>query len=322
MTGPSDADIAEFLKRAGWADGKRTSLAGDASSRSYERLEKEGKTALLMKDPSAETVERFLKVTRILQKDSYSAPEILAEDPGQGLALLEDFGDHLFFRLIEDGADETALYRLAVDFLIDLTRRHLPDGLPYFSESYVLDQNVLFLDWYIPSVTGKPVTREARLFYQQVWRELLKSQGSMEEVLLMRDFHAENIFHLEGRTGLQALGLIDYQDAMIGPAAYDLVSLLQDARRDVPRALEEEMIGHYVTETGVPESRFRESYAILGAHRALRIMGIFTRLSEQDGKNKYLAFMPRMKRHLKRNLAHPALVALEHWLSITVGKEG
>ncbi|MCG8492562.1 MAG: phosphotransferase [Sneathiellales bacterium] len=316
----SEKTIQSFLEGARWNEAAAQDLAGDASSRRYRRLLKNGKSAILMIDPSIQTVSQFLKVTEILKKDGYSAPDILARDIQKGLLLLEDFGDRLFVSLIEAGENEEKLYTLAVDFLLDLRTRKLPEGLPYFSPSYVLDQNVMFLDWFVPHQSGKTVSEEGRRFYQQIWTHLLKSLDRKDEAMLLRDFHAENILYLEGRTGLSTLGLLDYQDAMTGPTAYDLVSLLQDARRTVPLSLEEKMLDYYILKSGVDGKWFRETYAILGAHRALRILGIFTRLLNQDGKDRYQQFVPRVKTHLKRNLEHPSLLALQHWLTITLGK--
>ncbi|MFT6559553.1 aminoglycoside phosphotransferase family protein [Sneathiella sp.] len=320
MTLVSEDRIIAFIEKAGWKDAWRHALAGDASSRRYERLTQKDKTAILMVDPSIETMDRFVRVTGLLHKMGYSAPEILTRQKDEGLLLLEDFGDRLFTQCIEQGAPATDLYRLAVDLLLDLRTQKLPENLPYFSPSYVLNQNALFLDWFVSDVNGRPVPENARLFYQQIWQELMVELGSMEEVFLFRDFHAENMMHLEQRSGLKALGLIDYQDAMIGPAAYDLVSLLQDARRDVGAGLEQEMLTHYIEQSGVDHNVFYRQYAIFGAHRALRILGIFTRLSKRDGKDRYQKFVPRVKSHLSRNLAHPDLLPLQHWLALTLGK--
>lgn len=311
----------EFLIGTNWRGAVRQPLSGDASSRSYERISKGGETAILMIDPSSETVHRFIEVTHILSSMGYSVPKILVQNPEQGLLLLEDFGDRLFTHLLTAGSDEEKLYTLAVDFLIDLRKQPLPVVLPFFSPSYILDQNSMFLDWYIPAQTGHQTKSNARTFYQQIWTELLKLMSGAPEVMLYRDFHAENILYLEDRHGIKALGLLDYQDAMTGPAAYDLVSLLQDARRDVSEEVQEKMIQYYCLHTGVDEDRFRRSYAIMGAHRALRILGIFTRLLQRDGKKRYQAFVPRVKAHLMRNLAHPDLIALSHWLEVTLGKK-
>ena len=312
--------IDGFLKDAGWFGATRQKLAGDASTRSYERVTREGEGAILMIDPDASSIEAFLKVTEILHDFSYSAPRVFEFDAANGLLLLEDLGDDLFARLLRENPDrEEELYRLAVDFLIDLTRQEKPMGLPYFSQSYVLDQNAMFLDWYVPDILGTPLPNNARFFFQQIWRSLLEFVEESPEVFLHRDFHAENLIYLPERKGLSQLGLLDYQDAMTGPAAYDLASLLQDARRFVSPQLASNLIDYYISETKCDEKAFRRSFAVLGAHRCLRIMGIFTRLAKQQNKNQYTKFMPRMMGHLNVNLAHPDLVALRHWIKVTLG---
>ncbi|GLQ04869.1 aminoglycoside phosphotransferase family protein [Sneathiella chinensis] len=313
-------DAGPFLEKSGWGDAHRAPLAGDASARRYDRLIGRDGSAILMMDPSSETVEKFLAVTKILEDRGYSVPRIMEQDAADGFVLMEDFGDALFASLLAGGADEPELYRLAVDFLIDLGQQPVPEGLPRFTSDYVLDQNGMFLDWFAAVQAELTLSTEARDFYQQIWTELLSSLEQEPGVILLRDFHAENVFHLEGRPGLRALGLIDYQDAMVGPAAYDLVSLFQDARRDVPETLEQDMVARYMEATGAEPEAFLRSYALLGAHRALRILGIFVRLIRQQGKPKYEAFMPRMKGYLWRNLAHPDLVALRHWLDVTLGE--
>ncbi|MEH6494594.1 MAG: phosphotransferase [Pseudomonas marincola] len=317
-----DALITAFLEKNNWGSSSRTKLAGDASSRQYERLTRFDGTAILMIDPDTEVVQKFLSVTDILQTAGYSAPTVLAFDLASGLVLLEDFGNDLFAWLLTEGADEEALYELATDFLIDLSNQTRPTGLPYFSSNYVLDQNTMFLDWYVPKATDKTLPDNARFFFQQIWRQLLKNLEDDKEVLLLRDFHAENLLYLSDRDGLKALGLLDYQDAMTGPAAYDLVSLLQDARRDVSPEIAGKMLDRYIAKSGVDETEFRRMYAILGAHRALRIMGIFTRLADRDNKPRYLEFMPRMIAHFQTNLTHPDLLALKHWITVSIGKLG
>jgi len=315
-----DALITAFLEKSNWGSSSRTQLAGDASSRQYERLTRFDGTAILMIDPDPKVVKKFLNVTDILQTAGYSAPTVLASDIASGLVLLEDFGNDLFAWLLTEGADEETLYELATDFLVDLSNQERPTGLPYFSSNYVLDQNTMFLDWYVPKVTDKALPDNARFFFQQIWRQLLKNLEDDKEVLLLRDFHAENLVYLPDRDGLKALGILDYQDAMTGPAAYDLVSLLQDARRDVSPEIAGKMLDRYIAKSGVDETEFRRMYAILGAHRALRIMGIFTRLADRDNKPRYLEFMPRMIAHLQTNLTHPDLLALKHWITVSIGK--
>jgi hypothetical protein len=316
-----DVAISAFLARQGLEAAPREPLAGDASSRRYERIISGDKSMILMDAPPPEDVARFADISRALIGFGYSAPKILAEEPSEGLLLLEDLGDDLFARLIEGGAAEGPLYRLAVDFLIDLSKVPPPEFLPEFSDDYVRAQNEMFLDFYVPQKLGALLEPEPRAFYGEIWENLLPKMRIGPDVLLLRDFHSENLLYLKDREGLQALGLLDFQDALKGPAAYDLVSLLQDARRDVDETLASEMIYHYLDETGGEEVAFRESYAILGAHRALRIMGIFCRLAKVEGKTRYLEMIPRMQRHLAGNLAHPGLAALRNWLQLTI-REG
>lgn len=309
-----------FLNQTPWAHAARTPLEGDASSRQYERLEMGDNSAIMMSDPDSENVQKFKTITTLLQDWNYSAPKILHEDPDKGLLILEDLGNDLIARLIETNPDrEEELYKLSVDFLIDLANQDKPLGLPYFSQSYVLDQNALFLDWYVPDLLGNPLADNARIFFHQIWRQLLSSLEEDQEVFLYRDFHAENLLFLPNRNGQQKLGLLDYQDAMTGPPAYDLASLLQDVRRVVSPLVAQQMIDHYISETGVDDKNFRRNLAILGAHRCLRILGIFTKLAKEQRKTRYTAFLPRVIGHLNENLAHPDLVALKHWIKVTIG---
>ena len=312
--------ILPFLRTAGYADADITPLAGDASSRWYARLRTESGPLILMDAPPPEDVGIFADIAVALRLRGYSAPAILAEDRKSGLLLLEDLGDDIFARLMEKGAPEAALYRLAVDFLVDLGKMPPPDFLPEFSDAYIMAQNEMFLDYYVPEKLGAPLGSTARIFYEDIWRNLLPRLRVGPEVMLLRDFHSENLLYLKDREGVQALGLLDFQDALKGPPAYDLASLLQDARRQVDEALAEEMIYRYLDATGLPEQEFRLSYAILGAHRALRIMGIFIRLAREQGKTRYLGMIPRMQGYLGANLAHSGLAALDNWLRLTIGE--
>ena len=311
---------ADFLKQTGWDETVKKELAGDASSRRYTRLFRVDKAAILMEDPDGTALQSYLNITEYLNEQGYSVPTVLEKDQDGGFLILEDFGDDLFARLLETGGDEAALYNLALDFLISLRGAELPKGVKFFNSNYVLDQNAMFLDWYVPFRTGKVLEDKARIFFQQIWRDLLSHLEDQPEVFLHRDFHAENLFHLSGRDGVKALGLIDFQDAMTGPPAYDLVSLLQDARRDVSPEVASTVLRTYMQKMAEPEQEFRRLYAILGAHRAMRILGIFTRLKEQDGKMRYDAFRPRVIAHLNANLAHPDLIALKHWVKVTLGE--
>ncbi len=312
--------LSAFLKRNGLEGAPRHPLAGDASSRRYERIEAGENPLILMDAPPPEDVARFTAIAKALTERGYSAPEIQAEDIAEGFLLLEDLGDDLFARLFKAGRAEKPLYRLAVDFLVDLARSPPPAFLPEFSDDYVRAQNEMFLDFYVPEKLDGPLSDEPREFYREIWENMLPRMRVEPDVMLLRDFHSENLLYLKERDGLKSLGLLDFQDALKGPAAYDLVSLLQDARRDVDETLAAEMIYHYLDETGMEEAAFLESYAILGAHRALRIMGIFCRLAKVEGKRRYLDMIPRMQQHLAGNLAHPGLAALRNWLQLTIGE--
>jgi len=315
-----DTLLWAFLEKNALVDAKREPLAGDASARRYERIRANDKSVILMDAPPPEDVSSFVAIAGALKERGYSAPEIYAGNTEQGFLLLEDLGDDLFARLFESDTPEEALYRLAVDFLINLAKSPTPTFLPEFSDAYVMKQNEMFLDFYVPEKLGEPLATGPREIYMGIWQSLLPRMRVEPDVMLLRDFHSENLIYLKDREGLKALGLLDFQDALKGPAAYDLVSLLQDARRDVDEAMAEELIYHYLDKTGVDEAEFRESYAILGAHRALRILGIFVRLAKVDGKERYLDMIPRMQKHLMGNLAHPGLTALRNWLALTIGE--
>lgn len=312
--------LISFLAENNLESAAREPLAGDASSRRYERITANDESLILMDAPPPQDVRGFVTIARALRGFGYSAPEITAEQAEQGFLLLEDLGDDVFARLFEAGEPEGPLYQLAVDFLVELAKSPVPPFLPAFSDDYVREQNEMFLEYYVPEKIGKPLDAEPRAFYLEIWENLLPRMRVGPDVMLLRDFHSENLIYLKDREGLRALGLLDFQDALSGPMAYDLVSLLQDARRDVAEPMADEMFYRYLDATGVEEAAFRESYAILGVHRALRIMGIFIRLAKVEGKRKYLDMIPRMQKHLVGNLAHPGLAALRNWLDLTVGE--
>ena len=311
--------IQDFLAKAGWGDVPRRSLAGDASFRRYDRLEAPGRRAVLMDAPPPhEDVRPFLRVARLLRKLELSAPEILAEDVEAGLLLLEDFGDRTYTRLLVDGGDEAALYRLAVDVLIALHRRFEPalgGGLPPYDETRLLNEAALLVDWYLPAVSGKPTPADLREEYLAMWRAVLPLANAVPATLVLRDYHVDNLMLLDGRTGLAACGLLDFQDAVIGSPAYDLVSLLEDARRDVSPDLARGLSEHYVAAFPTMDSgAFTTAAAVLAAQRNCKILGIFTRLYVRDGKPQYLVHTPRLWRLVDRDVSHPALAPVRRWL--------
>ncbi len=313
-----DAQIATFLAAAGWSSAERRKLAGDASFRRYERLSQQGRRAVLMDAPPPEDVHPFLAVATILQRLGLSAPAILARDEAGGLLLLEDLGDDTYTRLLAEGADEAALYALAVDVLIHLQRRFDPlaAALPPYDETLLLAEAALLVDWFLPAASLTQIPGDLRESYLAVWRRILPLAADATPTLVLRDYHVDNLLVLPERSGVAACGLLDFQDAVIGPASYDLVSLLEDARRDVTRDLATAMIERYLAAfPGLDRARFMASYAILGAQRNCKIVGIFTRLWKRDGKPQYLDHIPRVWRLIEQDLCHPALAPIAEWLT-------
>ena len=307
-----------FVADAGWGDAASAPLAGDASARRYARFAQDGETAVLMDDPPpGHSVGAFVRIARLLRGMGYSAPEVLAADEGRGFSLLEDLGDDSFSALLAGPADATlerTLYEAATDLLADLHRRPAPSGLRRYDADWMLDDATLFLD----SIAGDASHADMATEFEAAWRGPLEEAAAGPQALCLRDFHAGNLMWLPARSdggSWRRVGLLDFQDARAGPAAYDLVSLLQDARRDLGSGLEAAMMGRYLQASpGLRETKFRAAYAILGAQRAARIVGVFHRLARRDGKPAYLAHLPRVWGHLDRNLAHPVLAPVRAWI--------
>ena len=303
------AQATAFLERAGWGAARRAHLAGDASNRRYERLRQDGARAVLMDAPPArgEDVRPFARIARHLRGLGLSAPAILAEEAGAGFLLIEDLGDDLYARLLDaEPAREAELYVAATELLAHLHAAPPPRAITDYDPPLMGDLAALALDWYAPAEATAPGRTEFADLVTGMCAALAPGAG----VLVLRDYHAENLLWLPERRGLARVGLLDFQDAMAGHPAYDLVSLLQDARRDVPEATEQAMRAHYVAITGQDGAAFSAAYAALGAQRALRILGVFARLCLRDGKPRYLDYLPRVWDHLQRNLAHPELAPL------------
>ena len=313
-----EALIRHFLEAAGWADARRSPLAGDASFRRYERL-RHGSTRAVLMDapPPQEDIRSYLQVARRLSRLGYSAPEILAADESNGLAVIEDLGDDSYTRVLAAGGDEKALYQLALDLLVDLHRRFQNDqSIPVYDDERFLAEAVLFVDWYLPAIRGSEIAASSRSEFLQRWRALLALAREVPTSLVLRDYHVDNLMLLEDREGLQACGLLDFQDAVVGPVTYDIVSLLEDARRDVSPQLSDWLIGRYLDAFPKLDSDiFRASYAVMGAQRNMKIIGIFTRLDRRDHKPLYLRHVARVWRWLDGDLAHPVLAPIADWLN-------
>lgn len=311
--------IADFLDRAGWAGAARRPIVGDASFRRYERLADGKRRSAVLMDapPPQENVRPFVAIARHLVALGLSAPRIYAADEAAGLLLIEDFGDANMARLVDGDANKAALYTLAIDTLIALhghpEARAVP--VPPFDEARLLREVGLVLDWYLPALTGEPTPEMLRADYFAIWRNLLPLARRVPDTLVLFDFFPDNLMLLAGRKGAAACGVLDFQDAVIGPLSYDLVSLLEDARREVPESLQERMRARYLA--AFPEldrAGFALSYAVMGAQRNLRIVGVFTRLCVRDKKPGYLRHIPWVWRLVERDVAHPALAPLRAWL--------
>lgn len=292
--------IARFLHGAGWAEARVRMLAGDASARRYFRLTDEDRTAVLMDDPGG-SVQPWLAMTDWLRDRGFHAPKVLAADPAHGLVLLEDLGDDLVARVLacDPGAAPQVYDRIA-DLIADLHRHAPPDFVPALDGPALADQVGLFADWY-PAAAGAPGAGHGVAAAIAALHGPLC--GDVAPVVSLRDFHAENLVW----QGDAPLGLLDFQDAVATHPAYELASALQDARRDIAPRIEARALARYLAATGHDPARFAAAYALLGAQRGLRIMGIFTRLCLRDGKPRYLDFMPRVWAAVARNVAHPAL---------------
>ena len=305
--------LSAFLEQAGWGEAEVEPLAGDASFRRYFRIRRGENSAMLMDAPPPnEDPQPFLRAAKWLDANGLRAPQILAEDTARGLVLLEDFGDIRMREYVDAWpADEREIYTAAIDALIELHR--LPPG-PFrdYSMSEYVREAKLFTDWYCPAqnlyIDGAG--------YTAAWEKALSPMLPRQRpgVTVLRDYHAENLMLL-GSLGNQ--GLLDFQDALVGHPAYDLVSLLQDARRDVSPELEAEMFDYYVRSTGTGDD-FLADYARLGAQRNAKIVGIFVRLWKRDGKPRYLAMIPRVWAAMERDLAHPALEPVARWFDANI----
>lgn len=334
-----------FLHEAGFSEAVRIPIQGDASTRIYERLRLGTHSAILMNAPRrpdgpplrdgrpysaiahlAEDVVPFVALARGLRERGLSAPEVYAADLEEGLLVLEDLGSEP----LVSGDPPAAMaerYGAAVDTLIALHAQAMPDTLPvapqvnYRIPAYDLDalliEAELLIDWYLPD-QDRSLEEEKRNEFLSLWREALGRLAASRPVWILRDFHSPNLLWLAERTGVARVGLLDFQDAVMGPAAYDLVSLLQDARAEVPTTLHDTLLGRYLkgrraVDRDFDMAEFGALYALLGAQRATKILGIFCRLARRDGKAHYLRHQPRVWRGLRRSLAHPTLATLKRW---------
>jgi N-acetylmuramate 1-kinase len=318
MKPPEHAE--DFLASCGWAGARIEPLAGDASFRRYFRVIGErGQAVLMDAPPPHEDPRPFVNVAEWLISRGLTAPEILARDLDKGLLLLADFGDARLRETLDTNPHrESELYELATDVLVHLHEHPPMEGLPKHGLEQWLEELKLFTDWYCPAV-GLDVDLDD---YRRSWTEILDpvANDGLGPVTVLRDYHAENIMLVEGREGVTHFGLLDFQDALAGHPAYDLASVLEDARRDVPGDIERAMIDRYIAATGYGEA-FERAYWALAAQRNTRILGVFTRLWKRDNKPHYRRFQPRMWGLLERDLAQPSLQPVRDWFDRNVPEE-
>jgi N-acetylmuramate 1-kinase len=344
------AALRNLLSLSGNEDARRQRMPGDASTRSYARLFKGNQSTILMNSPRrpdgapvydgksysaavhlAEDVKPFVAIANGLRERGYSAPAILHADIDEGFLITEDFGRASFVA----GDPPTPIaerYQAAVDMLATLHRNPLPETLsltphlnyrvPPFDNNAMLIEVGLMLEWYLPD-KGVTVTDEVRADFQRLWNELFGKLAAARKTWMLRDFHSPNLIWLGQRRDISRVGILDFQDAVLGPPAYDLVSLLQDARIDVPEDIEIPMLAHYARKrrTADPDfnpAAFAEEYAIMSAQRNTRLLGTFARLNRRDNKPQYLKHQPRVWTYLNRALAHPSLAAYREWCTAHV----
>ncbi|MEM9248290.1 MAG: phosphotransferase [Pseudomonadota bacterium] len=305
--------IETFLAQAAWGTAARTPLAGDASSRRYERLDHPSRGPAVLMDADAtqlESTRAFLRIAQHLRASGLSTPQILAKDLDHGLLLLEDLGDDLFARLTRtDLSLEPTLYAAAIDVLACLHRIPPPGDLPLYGPDRMAPLAALAIEWYAARQDAPASTATPQALSDACHTVLMRAAPETS-VMVFRDYHAENLLWLPTRSGQARVGLLDFQDAALGHPGYDVVSLLADARRDVTPETRAAMMRRYIDLTGHAEDSFAAACAALSAQRNLRILGVFARLSLRDAKTGYLGLIPRVWAHLQRDLAHPVCAPL------------
>ncbi len=322
-----DQLIQTFLTQYGWLDVVREPIPGDASFRRYERIRHRNGSAILMDaPPDREDVKPFVAVATYLVGCGFHAPRILAQDTLNGFLLLEDLGDSLFSRVLnatdEDmrAEQEKTFYLAATDVLANLYSVNQKQGvpaLPPYDLALLMREVELFSDWFLPAIFGAQPDVTIKESFIAAWKNTLRKLPKLMPVVVMRDYHADNLLWLKNG----AVGLLDFQDAVIGSPAYDMVSFLEDARRDVLPETVTLCMERFLEKTGVDRVSFETAYAILGAQRNTKIIGIFTRLGKRDAKYRYQQYLPRVWQHLRHDLTHPALSEVSVWVKAHIPSE-
>ena len=317
MTRERETQITRFLAAHGWDTAARRRIAGDASFRKYDRLEgPKGRAILMDAPPPQEDVRPWIAIAEHLFALGFSAPQIFAADPVAGLLLIEDLGDDTYTRLLAQATSEKKLYALAVDTLVALHTipNAVPPGVVPYGTSRLLEEVNRLHAWYLPLAGSAPLPDEACAEYEAIWREVLPGAWKAPTSLVLFDYHVDNLLGLFDRPGIKACGLLDFQDAVAGPVTYDLMSLLEDSRRDIDPDVVADMKARYCAAfPDVSDEDFAVSWAVMSAQRHTRVLGTFARLKARDGKPQYLKHIPRGWRYLAECLAHPHLAPLKGW---------
>jgi len=309
----------QFLHATGWRDCVQFPLPGDASFRRYIRLSKNGTPAMLMDaPPPTENVRPFVQIAHHLLGLGFSAPKILAQDQKLGFLIIEDFGDDTFTQLLSHGANENELYTLATDTLAQLHQHPAPDWLKPYDNNSLLKEIDLLPIWFM-GAQGLELSDHDMERYHALWCDLFTHIHRGPKTLVLRDYHVDNLMQLSGRPDTVACGLLDFQDALLGHPAYDLMSLLEDARRDISNVIQITMKDRYHAALNTKDREaFDLAYAILGACRHAKVIGIFTRLDRRDHKPHYLKHIDRLWRLLEHSLSHPILSPMKDWIDTHV----
>jgi hypothetical protein len=313
-----------FLTAQGLGDVTTQPLQADASFRRYYRLEGADAPMLLMQDPPDRPavppfvmVEPFVAIADHLRSLGLRTPKIIAEDMANGLLLIEDFGDDTYTRLFNAGTAAQPLYELAVDALILLHRHSERNALklPVYSDDMLVNEAMLLMDWFYPYLTNQKPSEELRASFAAVWKDLFAKFPNDQNTLVLRDYHVDNLMVVQGATGIQSCGLLDFQDAVTGQFSYDLMSLLEDARRDVSQDLQRHLYDRYMTGMGgiINREQFDYAYRVLAAQRHAKVLGIFVRLFLRDSKDRYLQFIPHVQKLFLQSLHDPILAPLRQW---------
>jgi aminoglycoside/choline kinase family phosphotransferase len=307
-----------FIDVVGWGDAARDAIPGDASFRHYERLRLTDKKRAILMDapPGVEDVRPFLHVDELLAARGCVVPEIFGRDVEQGFLLLEDFGTFSYSRVVrEDAEREEELYHAAIDALVILGKTGPDASLPTYNKALLTREVSLFGEWLLPSLFPDEAKHKSlHSEYMALWDKAFDTMPLEPQVVVHRDYHADNLFWLDEKSGAEAVGMIDFQDAVSGRAAYDVVSLLKDVRRDVSPEVEASTLARYIEHSAIDEQSFMADYVFYGLQRNAKILGIFMRLYRRDGKDIYLGLMPRVWRLFKRDLQYPMFTEMKLWM--------